>query len=217
MPPLAHSALTAIIFTSAAGALVMCLLVFKYGFAPSPDEPASVSVRRVTITRLGHAVAGTCFAATAILAAVTLADLTGVAASAPAVLAEDDRRATQSRLTALSSRLAAAESRLQRADERVRKVEARSIGDDVRPSALPDQGARPRVSPPPPRSTQPVIVSPVAPNPVGVVTRRSAPADDLGAQLRRDWHAVKRAFATAGTDLRAAVDEQARSLRSMID
>jgi hypothetical protein len=217
MPPLAHSALTAVIFTSAAGALVICLLVFKYGFAPSPDEPASASVRRVTFTRLGHAMAGTCFAATAILAAVTLADLSGAAASAPAVLAEDDRRATQSRLTALSSRLAAAESRVQRADERVRKIEARSAGDDRRPSALADEAARPRLSPPNARSTPAVTVSPVAPKPVGVVTRRSAPSVDLGAQLRRDWHAVKRAFATAGADLRAAVDEQARSLRSMSD
>jgi hypothetical protein len=220
MPPLAHSALTAIIFTSAAGALFMCLLVFKYGFAPSPDEPPSVSVRRVSLTRLGHAVAGTCFAATAILAAVTLAELTGVAASAPAVLAEDDRRATQSRMTALSSRLAATESRLQRADERVRKIEmgVRSAGDDVRPAALAHEAARPRISPPPPgRSAHPVFVSPVAPKPVAAVTRTSVPAEDLGAQLRRDWHAIKRAFATAGADLRAAVDEQAQSLRRMND
>jgi hypothetical protein len=219
MPSLAHSALTAVIFTSAAGALFMCLLVFKYGFAPSPDEPLSGSVRRVSITRLGHAVAGTCFAATAILAAVTLAELAGAAASAPAVLAEDDRRATQSRMTALSSRLAAAESRLQRADERMRKIEAgaRSAGEDARPAALADEAARPRVSPPPARSAQPVIVLPVGPKPVAAVPRRSAPAEDLGAQLRRDWHAVRRAFATAGADLRAAVDEQAQSLRRMND
>ena len=217
MPSLAHSALTALIFTSAAGALVMCLLVFKYGFAPSPDEPPSVSVRRVAITRLGHAVAGTCFAVTAILAAVTLADLASAAASAPAVLAEDDRRATKSRLTALSSRLAAAESRLQRADERARKIEARSVGDNGRPSALAEEAARPRIPPPPVRSTPPVTVAPVAPKPVGVLTRGSATAEDLGMQLRRDWHAVKRAFATAGADLRAAVDEQARSLRTMSD
>src|SRR5688572_22407463 len=118
MSTLVYSALTAVIFTSAAGALVMCLLVFKYGFAPSPDELPSLSMRRVLITRLGHAMAGTCFAATAILAAVTLADLAGIAAAAPVILAEDDRRAMQARLTALTSRVAAAESRLQRADER---------------------------------------------------------------------------------------------------
>lgn len=220
MPSLAYSALTAVIFTSAAGALVMCLLVFKYGFAPSPDELPSVSMRRVFITRLGHAVAGTCFAATAILAAVTLADLAGAAASAPAVLAADERRAIHSRLTALTSRVAAAESRLQRADERVRKVEAGPAGvdDDVRPSALADQAGRPRVAlPPPPRPTQPVIVSPVPPKPVGTVTRRSERTEDLGAQLRRDWDAIKRAFATAGTDLRTALDEQARSARRIGD
>src|SRR5687768_383499 len=182
MPSLAYSALTAVIFISATGALVMCLLVFKYGFAPSPDELPSVSMRRVFITRLGHAVAGTCFAATAILAAVTLADLAGVAASAPAVLAADERRAIHSRLTALTSRMAAAESRLQRADERARKVETGppAVHEDLRPSALADQAARPRVGlrpDPPPRPAQPVTSSPVAPTPAGTVTRRSEPTE----------------------------------------
>ncbi|HUF91450.1 MAG TPA: hypothetical protein VMR23_03680, partial [Candidatus Limnocylindria bacterium] len=79
MSQLAYSALTAVIFTSAAGALVMCALVFKYGFTPSPDELPSAAARRVLITRLGHALAGTCFATAAILAVVTLADLSGVA------------------------------------------------------------------------------------------------------------------------------------------
>lgn len=217
MSQFAYSTLTAVIFTGAAGAIVMCLLVFKYGFAPSPDEPASVSVRRVSITRLGHAVAGTCFAATIILAAVTLADLAGIAAAAPAILAEDERRAVQARLSALSSRVAAAESRLQRADERVRKVEGgvRSIDDGGRTSAvLAGEAARPRVAPPPRRPAQVVSASPGVPRPAEAVPRKSAPAQDLGSQLRRDWYAVKRAFATAGADLRAAVDEQARSLAS---
>jgi hypothetical protein len=224
MPSLAYSALTAVIFTSAAGALVMCLLVFKYGFAPSPDELPSVSMRRVFITRLGHAVAGTCFAATAILAAVTLADLAGVEASAPAILAADERRAIHSRLTALTSRVAAAESRLQRADERVRKVETTpppAVHEDSRPSALPDEAAaRPRVGvrpDRPPRRAEPVTASPMAPTPAGAVTRRPQPTEGLGAQLQRDWGAIKRAFATAGTDLRAALDDQARSARRLGD
>jgi hypothetical protein len=61
------------------------------------------------------------------------------------------------------------------------------------------------------------MVPPVAAKPVGTVTRRSEPTEDLGAQLRRDWDAIKRAFATAGTDLRAALDEQARSVRRIGD
>ena len=176
MSTLVYSALTAVIFTSAAGALVMCLLVFKYGFSPSPDELPSDSVRRVFITRLGHALAGTCFAVTAILAAVTLADLARrVPPTAAAVPTSDRRTMELAELTlgALMSRVGAAESAVQSADERVRKVEAelRRVGNDVRTAAASDAPpARPRVAaPPPPFIAEPRVVSP----PVG---RPAAPA-----------------------------------------
>ncbi len=179
MSPLVYSALTAVIFTSAAGALVMCLLVFKYGFQPSPDELPSASVRRLFITRLGHALAGTCFATAAILAAVTLADLARVAPPTAAALAADERRAAEARLGALTSRVSAAESGLQNADERVRKVEAglRRVGDDVRKVAASDaQAARPRAAAPPPsRFAEPRVVSPPVPKPTGSAVPNNAP------------------------------------------
>lgn len=217
MSPLAYSALTAVIFTSAAGALVMCLLVFKYGFAPSPDELPPGSMRRVFITRLGHALAGTCFATTAILAAVTLADLAGVPPAASA--ATDERRAMEARLSALTSRVSAAESRLQSADEHVRKIEAalRSVRRDIRPVASGDEhGARvraPRLS----AIAEPRVVPPVVPKPAPPAVQKSPASDDLGSPLRRGWDSVKRAFATAGSEFRAAVDEQARARRGASD
>src|SRR5687768_10628990 len=199
MSTLVYSALTAVIFTSAAGALVMCLLVFKYGFAPSPNELPSAAVRRVFITRLGHALAGTCFAITAILAAVTLADVAGIARP---TAAPDDRVARDARLASLTSRVSATESRLQRADERMRRVEAglRSATERIRNAApRDDQAARASVTPPPaPVIAEPrpaAMVSPkpaatAAAEPVALVTRsrpplRKAPApDDLGSRLR---------------------------------
>jgi hypothetical protein len=264
MPQLAYSALTAVIFTSAAGALVMCLLVFKYGFAPSPDEPPSAAARRVLITRLGHALAGTCFATAAILGVVALAELSGVAP--PATVAYD-RFATDERIARLASRVGAVESRLQRADERVRRVEAglENVGDDLRNAAASrDQAARRRVAAPlPPPVVEPRMALPAPPTPVAPAARaqppsppvvaeprvaasasppaveeqapqpsgfagarvvepvsrrpKSAPLDDLGSKVRRDWDVIKRAFATAGTDLRAALDEQARALRDAVN
>src|SRR5688572_10424906 len=182
MSTLVYSALTAVIFTSAAGALVMCLLVFKYGFAPSPDELPSDSVRRVFITRLGHALAGTCFAATAILAAVTLADLARRVPPTAAAVPANDRRATELvelTLGALMTRIVAAESSLQNTDERVRSVEAglRRVGDDVRKVTASDaQATRPRVAaPPPPFFTEPRVASSPAPKPAAPTMPNHAP------------------------------------------
>ncbi|HUF93413.1 MAG TPA: hypothetical protein VMR23_13610, partial [Candidatus Limnocylindria bacterium] len=233
----------------------------------SPDELPSAAARRVLITRLGHALAGTCFATAAILAVVTLADLSGVA---PPPAIAYDRFATDERIARLASRVGAAESRLQRADERVRRVEARlSAADDVRTaSPVRERAARPRVAAPPPsprvepRVAAPAPRKPVAPaarvNPPPVLAEprvaaplpppavrapapqasglaearvvapvspklarpalsKSPPPDDLGSRLRRDWETVKRGFTTAGTDFRAAVDEQARELRGAGD
>ena len=60
------------IFASALGALVMCLLVLRDGFSPISADPARAD-HDVLITRLGHAVAGACFATTAVLATVLVA------------------------------------------------------------------------------------------------------------------------------------------------
>lgn len=60
------------IFASALGALIMCLLVLRDGFSPISSDPTRAD-HDVLITRLGDAVAGTCFATTAILATVLVA------------------------------------------------------------------------------------------------------------------------------------------------
>src|SRR5437867_13262955 len=60
------------IFASALGALIMCLLVLRDGFSPISSDPTRAD-HDVLITRLGHAVAGACFATTAILATVLVA------------------------------------------------------------------------------------------------------------------------------------------------
>jgi hypothetical protein len=60
------------IFASALGALIMCLLVLRDGFSPISADPSRAD-HDVLITRLGHAIAGACFATTAILATVLVA------------------------------------------------------------------------------------------------------------------------------------------------
>ena len=61
------------ILASALGALVMCLLVLRYGFIPIPETNPARADRDLLVTRLGHAFAGVCFAASAILAVVYIA------------------------------------------------------------------------------------------------------------------------------------------------
>lgn len=62
MHPFSHLALPGVILISALGALIMCVLVLLYGF-PSPrgEEDDSGALRRLVITRLGHAAAGVLF------------------------------------------------------------------------------------------------------------------------------------------------------------
>ena len=65
---IAQFALAASIVASVMGALVMALLVFRYGFTiPAPsDVGAGPTPTDVLVTRVGHAIAGMCFAATAV-------------------------------------------------------------------------------------------------------------------------------------------------------
>ena len=66
-------AASAIIVSAALGAIVMCLLVLRYGFATDDDdEHPGDRARRVLATRVGHAVAAVCFAASAVFAVVVL-------------------------------------------------------------------------------------------------------------------------------------------------
>jgi hypothetical protein len=60
------------IITSALGAFMLCLLVFRYGFAPPDEEAPDERYRRHFVTRLGHAASAVCFAISAGLVAVVL-------------------------------------------------------------------------------------------------------------------------------------------------
>jgi len=144
MQSISQFALAASIFTSVAGALVMCVLVFRYGFTiPAPsDAEAGPTPTDVLMTRAGHAVAGTCFAATAVLAILALSlraperaapSATAVVAPAPVpevAPAEPGAEARASRLDsdlgALQVRLAEAESRQARLDAEIRRRSARA-------------------------------------------------------------------------------------------
>lgn len=86
-------ALTGSILASAIGGIVLCLLIVRYGFTPpSPDEPVELTHRRFFATRLAHAVAAVCFAATAVLTVVAVARLTGAGRQTTVATAEDVRR-----------------------------------------------------------------------------------------------------------------------------
>src|SRR5260370_28475598 len=61
------------ILASALGALVMCLLVLRYGFMPILETNPARADRDLLVTRFGHAFAGVCFATSAILAVVYIA------------------------------------------------------------------------------------------------------------------------------------------------
>lgn len=73
MDAIVRNVLVGSVIASSLGAIVMCLLVLRYSFAPPSDEPARARHRRIFVTRLGHAFAGACFAATAALTMVALA------------------------------------------------------------------------------------------------------------------------------------------------
>ena len=72
MPQLAHGALAAALILSALGAVLVCVMVILFGFTGPDDEPPLKTARRLMFTRIGHALATTCFAATAILIAMVL-------------------------------------------------------------------------------------------------------------------------------------------------
>ena len=72
MPTFVHGALVAALLLSALGAVVVCLLVVFYGFTGPEDEPPLTTARRQMYIRIGHALATTCFAGTAILIGMVL-------------------------------------------------------------------------------------------------------------------------------------------------
>ncbi len=108
--------LAAAVAASALGAVVLCALVVLYGFTPADEDTPAKATRRVFLTRGGHAVAAACFAATAILISVVLAQ--PVAPPLPAAAPPPDPR-----VAVLRDTLAGQESRLGETQARVRELE----------------------------------------------------------------------------------------------
>jgi hypothetical protein len=182
MPPSAHTALVVSIVASALGALVMCLLVARYGLTTASGENAE---RGLLVTRFGHALAGVCFAATGILALVALVAPTREARPAPpTVVRIEPDRAAEARLQALAAEVKAITTRIEQAEARMTVMDgaARRLGDEVGSmSARAKQlertvAALPRravVAEPPVKETKP------APAPPRAAERAAAPPSAL--------------------------------------
>lgn len=142
MHPSAHNALAVSIIVSAAGALTVCVLLFRYGFTTWAG-----GARRAVIIRLGHAFAAVCFTITAVLAAVALSapPRSPAAGAAPAGRAEVEMMTEEVRT--LARRVDSAESAL-------RQVTAKATERSVAPA----------LEPPPAREVQ----RPAPPTVVGV-------------------------------------------------
>jgi hypothetical protein len=126
MPWVAHSALAASILLSALGAVVICVLVIAYGFATPGEDAAPGAARRMLLTRLGHAVAATCFAATGILALVAFGYTGGLMSSDEVVSDAPAPGAEPGRGSQMEARLAEAETRLGEVERATRR-----LGDDA--------------------------------------------------------------------------------------
>jgi hypothetical protein len=153
MPPLANTALAASIALSALGAVIVCLLTIFFGFTPEGEEPPGTATRRRLLTRVGHAVAAACFAGTAIMLAVVLAQAARAVSPAtgdarvPALDAKLD--AHVQRLHGVEERMKDSEQTLERLEMEVSEVAARRMATDAAPamSQAPKPDEPPRVVP----------------------------------------------------------------------
>ena len=186
MPPLAYTALTASIVLSALGAVVICLLTAFYGFTPEGEGSPARASRRALLTRVGHAVAAGCFAATAILLAVVIGQpVRSTSAPAPdaRVPALDAKIDAQTqRLHGVEQRMKDSEHTLERLEMEVSEVAARRMGPAA---ALTEPPAKSEDKPTPapknaPRSRGTVTAAKPAASPATKPADRSAtvtPAD----------------------------------------
>jgi hypothetical protein len=141
MPVYAPAALAAAVALSALGAVTLCALVMLYGFTPAGEEPPGETSRRMLFTRIGHALAAVCFAATAILIVLVLARPTPIPA-APPVAGQDTRvPALGARVAGQETRLSETETRMQRLEHAMNERAAAppAVAEDTRVPAL---GAR---------------------------------------------------------------------------
>ena len=149
MPALAPAALAVSVILSALGAVVLCALVVLYGFTPAGEEPPGSAARRLLLTRIGHAVAAVCFAATAILIAIVLAQPPRPMSPAVPVAATDARvPALDTRLQAQEARLAGTEARLNDLEASLRREAARQAAAESARAAAAAEAKRPAPSRP---------------------------------------------------------------------
>ena len=134
MPPSAQAALVISIVASALGALVMCLLVARYGLTPPAGETGDAAARRLMVTRFGHAFAGVCFVATGVLGLVAVIVQTRELPppAPPSVVVRPDP-AVDARLQALAAELKAIATRVDHTEARVAAVDSatRRAGDEA--------------------------------------------------------------------------------------
>jgi hypothetical protein len=230
MQTFAQYALPGTILVGGLGAVILCLVLFVYGFRSDLEDEGPSPARRQLMIRLGHAVAAACFAGVVMLSTVALLEQRRAAAAPPRALPEIDR--LQSRLRTLESRLAATE--LQVSDLAQRPVALASSAEPrARPAAVPSP-ARPRTAPPPPRrvaassttvdgaASPPSVREPAGTTPAPAPSARVAavappppPSDDFGERARADWESVKRGFRDAGNDMRTGFTDFGRRVKGL--
>jgi hypothetical protein len=233
MQTFAQYALPGTILASAVGAVVLCIVLFLYGFRSDPEDEGPSPFHRLLVIRLGHALAAACFAAAVMLSTVALIDQRRVAASAPSPIARptDVVRRLEAQVRTLERRLAATEYVVHHraAVESPTIVESRpAAGSPVsRPRSSTASSAR-RLAPsplavnasdgasPPTMREQGEAMSirPAASEAVVSPTSTNAlVAEDLGAKFREDWRSVKRGFQRAGDGLSSGVIDLGRRLK----
>jgi len=192
MTLLAQYALPGIVVLSALGAMIMCLLVVRYGLSADADEDPDDADRRQVVTRIGHAAAGVCFACVAILAVVALVarppaapraaraasqpvQHAAAASAAPTPAAvDDDLRKLEERLSRELNQL---DDRVAATEDAVREMRMRAAAAEKRDlpprDSVAAEAAAPRAATTPSRPA-------AAPR---AATRPPAPADDAAAAL----------------------------------
>src|SRR5262249_51957158 len=123
MPQLAHGALAAALVLSALGAVLVCVMVVLFGFTGPDDESPRKTAHRLLFTRVGHALAATCFAATAILIAMVL--LHSARTGPPALVRDTPSPAIGVRVDQQAALVAGLESRARDAAAGVARAERR--------------------------------------------------------------------------------------------
>jgi hypothetical protein len=234
MQTFAHYALPGTILVGGLGAVILCLVLFVYGFRSDPDDEGLSPARRQLVIRLGHAAAAACFAAVVMLGTVALIEQRRAAAAPPRALLEVDR--LQSEMHTLELRLAATELRLGDLTQQQRVALASTAESPARPVTAPASTTRPRkAATPPPRRVaasattvdasasppslrEPAETTPV-PAPSARVTAMAPPpppsSDDFGERARTDWESVKRGFRDAGNDVRAGFTDFGRRVKGL--